>query len=143
MLDKQMRPHLKALDIGVEICQKQLCSSIRDDHTTFLVKNTLFIEEVTWQPLKELESCPPSLLEPLSRAFIWGIVCLSTIIGCGEIKGNVNECQFCIVQIDKEQLSSFFRGFHATSSLQSVFFTRKVVWWSLIELQSWYWHITV
>ena len=46
MPDKQMILHLKALDVGVKICQEQLCSSIRDDHATFLVKNTLFKEEV-------------------------------------------------------------------------------------------------
>ena len=46
MLDKQMIPHLKGLDVGVKICQEQLCSSIRDDHATFLVKITLFKEEV-------------------------------------------------------------------------------------------------
>ena len=40
-----------------------------------------------------------------------------------------------------EQLSSFFRGCHATSSLESVFFTRKVAWSSLIELHSCSWHI--
>ena len=45
-LHKQMIPHFLALDVGVKICQEQLCSSIRDDHATFLVKNTLFKEEV-------------------------------------------------------------------------------------------------
>ena len=70
MLDKQMIPHLKGLDVGVKICQEQLCGSIRDDHTTFLVKITLFKVEVARQPLKVLESCSPSILEVLSRAFI-------------------------------------------------------------------------
>ena len=46
MLDKQMIPYLKALDVGVKMCQRQLCSFIRDDHATFLVKNTLSKEEV-------------------------------------------------------------------------------------------------
>ena len=46
MLDKQMIPHMKGLDVGVKICQKQLGSSIGGDHATFLVKNTLFKEEV-------------------------------------------------------------------------------------------------
>ena len=46
MLDKKMIPNLKALDVGVKICQEQLCSFVRDDHATFLVKNTLFKEEV-------------------------------------------------------------------------------------------------
>ena len=46
MLDKEMIPHLEALDFYAKICQEQLCSSIRDDHATFLVKNTLFKEEV-------------------------------------------------------------------------------------------------
>ena len=40
-----------------------------------------------------------------------------------------------------EKLSSSFRGCHATSSLKSVIFTRKVAWSSLIELQSCSWHI--
>ena len=46
MLDKQMIPHFKGLDVGSKISQEQPCSSIRDDHATFLVKNTLFKEEV-------------------------------------------------------------------------------------------------
>ena len=46
MLDKQMIPHLKALDVGSNIYPEQLCSFIRDNHVTFLVKNTLFKEEV-------------------------------------------------------------------------------------------------
>ena len=40
-----------------------------------------------------------------------------------------------------EQLSSSFRGCHTTSSLKIVFFTRKVVWSSLIKLHSCSWHI--
>ena len=46
MLDKQMIPHFKDLDVGSKISQEQLCSFIMDDHATFLVKNTLFKEEV-------------------------------------------------------------------------------------------------
>ena len=46
MLDKQMIPHFKGLEVGSKISQAQLCSSFRDDYTTFLVKNTLFKEEV-------------------------------------------------------------------------------------------------
>ena len=45
-LHKQMILHFLALDVIVKICQEQLCSSIRDDHATFLVKKTLFKEEV-------------------------------------------------------------------------------------------------
>ena len=69
MLDKQMIPHLKASDVSYRISQEQLCNSIRDDHTTFLVKNTLFKEEVVQQPLKELQSCSPSMFEPPVGAF--------------------------------------------------------------------------
>ena len=69
MLDKQMIPHFKGLDIGSKISQEQPCCSIRDDHATFLVKNTFFKEEVAWQPLKKLQSCSPSILEPSTRAF--------------------------------------------------------------------------
>ena len=46
MLDKQMIPHFKGLDVALKISQEQPCSFIKDDHTTFLVKNTLFKEEV-------------------------------------------------------------------------------------------------
>ena len=46
MLDKQMIPHFNALDIGSKISQEQPCSFVREDHATFLVKNTLFKEEV-------------------------------------------------------------------------------------------------
>ena len=46
MLDKQMIPHFKPLDVGFKISQEQSCSSIRDNHATFLVKDTLFKEEV-------------------------------------------------------------------------------------------------
>ena len=46
MLDKQIIPHFNALDVSIKSCEEQLCSSIRDDHATFLVKNTLFKEEV-------------------------------------------------------------------------------------------------
>ena len=46
MLDKQMIPHFKGLDVGSKISQELPCSSVRDNHATFLVKNTLFKEEV-------------------------------------------------------------------------------------------------
>ena len=46
MLDKKMIPHFKGLDVGFRISQEQPCSFIRDDHATFLVKITLFKEEV-------------------------------------------------------------------------------------------------
>ena len=64
MLDKQIIPHVSS-----KISQEQPCSSDWDDHTTFLVKNTLFKGEVAWQPLRELQSCSPSILEPSIRAF--------------------------------------------------------------------------
>ena len=73
-----MIPHFVALDASLQISQAQLCSYIRDCHTTFLLKNTLFKEEVVWQPLIEQESCSFSILEPLTRAFKWSIVGLST-----------------------------------------------------------------
>ena len=46
MLDKQMILHFKDLYVGFTIPEEQPCSFIRDDHATFLVKNTLFKEEV-------------------------------------------------------------------------------------------------
>ena len=46
MLDKQIIPHFKLLDVGSKISQEQPCSSSRNDYATFLVKNTLFKEEV-------------------------------------------------------------------------------------------------
>ena len=51
------------------ISQEQIVSSIRDCHATFLAKNTLFIEEVVRQPLKEEQNCS-GIFEPSSRAFI-------------------------------------------------------------------------
>ena len=44
-------------------------------------------------------------------------------------------------KILEEQICSSFKGCHATFSLKSVFFTRKVGWQSLIKLQSWAWDI--
>ena len=46
MLDKQMIPHFKGLDVDFKISQEQPYGFIRKDHATFLVKNTLFKEEV-------------------------------------------------------------------------------------------------
>ena len=99
-LHKQMMPHFLALDVGVKICQAQLCSSIRGCHATFLVKNTLFKEEVAWQPLKELQICSSSILDPPTRAFKWGIVCLSTIITFEEIRGCIKKCLFSLYKIN-------------------------------------------
>ena len=62
--------------VGYKIPQAELCSSIKGCHTTFLL--ILFKEEVAWQPLIKQESCSSSILEPLNRAFKWGIVWLST-----------------------------------------------------------------
>ena len=45
-LHEQMIPHFLAHDVGLKISQAQLCSSIKDEHATFHVKNTLFKEEV-------------------------------------------------------------------------------------------------
>ena len=95
-----MIPHFLALDVGVIISQAQLCTSIRGCHATFLVKNTLFKGEVAWQPLKELQSCSSSILEAPTRAFKWGMVCLSTIIAFEEISGYVKKCWFYIVKTD-------------------------------------------
>ena len=60
-------------------CQPQLYRSIRGCHTTFLVKNTLFKEEVAWQPLIELYSLAWHILTPTSRAKRWGIICLCSL----------------------------------------------------------------
>ena len=99
-LHKQMIPHLLALDVGVKICQAQLCSFIRGCHATFLVKNTLFKEEVAWQPLKELQSCSSSILEAPTRAFKWSIVCLFTITTFEEISDYVKKCLFLLYKIN-------------------------------------------
>ena len=45
-LHGQKIPHISALDVWLKMSQAQLYSSIRDNHATFLVKNTLFKEEV-------------------------------------------------------------------------------------------------
>ena len=46
LLDNQMIPHFRGLDVAFKISQEQPCSFIRDGHATFLVKNTLFKEKV-------------------------------------------------------------------------------------------------
>ena len=45
MLDKQMIPHFRSLGVSSKISQEQLCSSIRVDHATFLVKKYTFQRE--------------------------------------------------------------------------------------------------
>ena len=95
-----MIPHFLALDVGFKNCQVQLCSSIRGCHATFLVKNTLFKGEVVCQPLRELQICFSSILEPHTRAFKWGIVSLSIIIAFGEISGYVKKCLFLRYKIN-------------------------------------------
>ena len=95
-----MIPHFLALDVGVKISQAQLCTSIRGCHATFLVKNTLFKGEVAWLPLREMQSCSSSILEPPTWAFKWGMVCLSTIITFEEKRSYVKKCWFYIVKID-------------------------------------------
>ena len=99
-LCKQMIPPFLTLDVGLKISQAHFCYSIRDCQATFLVKNTLFKGEVEWQPLKELQICSSSILDPPTRAFKWSIVCLSTIITFEEIRGCVKKCWFYIVKID-------------------------------------------
>ena len=64
---KQIIPHILALDGGLKISQAQLCTFIRGCHATFLVKNTLFKGEVAWQPLKELQICSSSILDPPTK----------------------------------------------------------------------------
>ena len=99
-LHKQMIPHFLVLDVGIIISQAQLCTSIRDCHATFLLKNTLFKREVAWQPLKELHSCSSSILIPVTRAFKWGIVCISTIITFEDTSSYVNKCPFLLYKIN-------------------------------------------
>ena len=94
VLDKQMIPHFKPLDIGFKISQEQPSSSIRDDHATILVKNTLFKEEVAWHPLRKLQSCFLSILESSTRSFKWVIVCLCTIITFEVLNGYVKIVDF-------------------------------------------------
>ena len=158
-----MIPHFLALDVGVKISQAQLCTYIRDCHATFLVKNTLFKGEVAWQPLKELQICSSSILDPPTTAFKWDIVCLSTIITFEDTSTYVKKCPFLLYKINifwhnhlllssfechsrwvqklEEQICSSFRSCHATSPLKSVFFTRKVAWQPLIKVHSWAWDI--
>ena len=129
-----MIPQFLVLDVDIKICQAQVCSSIRGCHATFLVKNTLFKGEVAWQPLKELQICSSSILDPPTRAFKWDIVCLSTIITFEEIRGYVKKCLFLLNKIKivpnthlKErvlwipmrwgtQCTNIWRCFHVSSS---------------------------
>ena len=86
--------HFVALDVGYIICQEQLCNCIRGCHATFLLKNTLFKQEVAWQPLRERQGCAPIMLEPHIWAFKWSVVCFSTISPCEDISGYVQKCWF-------------------------------------------------
>ena len=113
-LHEQMIPHFLALDVGVKISQAQLCTSIRDCHATFLVKNTLFKGEVAWQPLKELQISSSSILEPPTRAFKWDIVCLSPIITFKVISDVVKKCWFYIVKVDfLDIITYFFKSYNS------------------------------
>ena len=103
-----MIPHFIALDVGFKISQAQVCTSFRGCHATFLVKKTLFKGEVAWQPLKELQSCSSSILEPPTRAFKWDIVYLFTIITFGEKSGYAKKCWFYIVELDISWHNHFF-----------------------------------
>ena len=64
-----MIPHFVALDVWLKISQAHWFSFIRGCHATFLLKNTLFKEEVAWQPLIELQGFTPNMLEAHIRAF--------------------------------------------------------------------------
>ena len=97
-LHKQMTPYFLALDVGSKISQAQLCSFIRGCHTTFLLKNTLFKEEVAWQPLIKQEGCSPSMLEVCTKAFKWGIVWFSIINTPEDIGGYIKKCWFYLVK---------------------------------------------
>ena len=99
-LHEQMIPHFLALDVGIKMCQAQLCSSIRGCHAPFLVKNTLFKGEVAWQPLKELQICSSNIFVPPTRAFKWGIVCLSTIVTFEDRSNYVKKCPFLLYKIN-------------------------------------------
>ena len=107
-LQKQMIPYFLALDVRLKISQAEHCSSIRGCHATFLVKNTLFKGEVAWQPLKKMQSCSCSILEPPTRALKWGMVCLSTIITFEEISSYVKKCWLYSVKIDISWLNHLF-----------------------------------
>ena len=80
-LQKQMIPHFLALDVGVKLCQAQLCSFFMGCHATFLLKKILFKEEVAWQPLIEVHSWHSDILKPTSRATKWSIICFCTLSG--------------------------------------------------------------
>ena len=84
---------------GPKILEEHICSSFWNCHATFLVKKTLFKGEVAWQPLKVLQICSSSILDPPTRAFKWGIVCLSTIITFKNLSSNVKKCPFLLYKI--------------------------------------------
>ena len=113
-----MIPHLLALDVGVKICQAQLCTSIRGCHATFLVKNTLFKEEVAWQSLKELQICSSSILEPLTRTFKWGIVCLCTSV---EVIMSRNAYFYYIKSTFFDKITNYFKSYNSTKTNNTSF----------------------
>ena len=116
-----MIPHFLVLDVGVKICQAHLCSSIKGCHATFLVKNTLFKGEVAWQSLKKLDSFSSSILDPSTRAFKWGIVCLSTIITLEKISNYVKKCLLLIKSTFFDTMTYYFQCYHSRKTNNTSF----------------------
>ena len=85
---------------GSKIIEEQLCISFRGCHATSPLKIVFLTRKVVWQPLKELQSCSSSILVPPTRAFKWGIVCLSTIITFEDTSSYVKKCPFLLYKIN-------------------------------------------
>ena len=100
LVERQTIPCLNALVNGTKILEEQLYSSFRGCHATSPLKCVFFTRKVAWQPLKELQNCSSSILVPPTRAFKWGIVCLSTIITFEYTSSYVKNCWFYIVKMD-------------------------------------------
>ena len=64
------------------------------------LKSIFFRRKVVWQPLIEQESCSSSIFYPSTRAFKWGIFCLSTVITSQDIGSYVIKCPFLLYKIN-------------------------------------------
>ena len=79
--ERQTIPHLNALIRDSNVLGEQSCCGTRGCHATSPLKSVLFRRKVAWQLLIELHNCTWHIIEPISRAAKWGIICLYSLSG--------------------------------------------------------------
>ena len=81
IVERQTISHINALLSSSKILGEQLSSSFRGSHATSSLNSVFFTRKVVWLSLIKLQSCSLHILTLTSRAFKWGIICLSSISG--------------------------------------------------------------